>query len=116
MTALVLQVNNGEKSGECTEGMAVRPDEDGTKLRRRGFPRIIKAGHGIKQGAVVHHRGLSTQGGLNTQGASTHRGSKHTESLSTQRVSTHTEGSQHIGVSTHRGVSMHRGVSTHRGS
>ena len=26
---------------------------DGIKVRQRGFPRIIKAGHGIKLGAVV---------------------------------------------------------------
>ena len=26
---------------------------DGVKVRNRGFPRIIKAGHGIKLGAVV---------------------------------------------------------------
>ena len=48
----ISQANNEEKSAESREGVAVRLYE-GTKVNRKGFPRIIKAGHGIKQGAVV---------------------------------------------------------------
>ena len=48
----LLQASNGEQQGEGAEGMAARPD-GGVKVRRSGFPRIIKAGHGVKLGAVV---------------------------------------------------------------
>ena len=52
--SLSLQANNGESQGENAEGVAGRQDEGGrARHRARGFPRIIKAGHGIKLGAVV---------------------------------------------------------------
>lgn len=47
-----MQANNGEHGGDGAEGVA-RIEEGVDKVRRRGFPRILKAGHGIKLGAVV---------------------------------------------------------------
>ena len=49
---VVVQASNGERLEEGAEG-ATEQQQDGVKVRRRGFPRIIKAGHGIKLGAVV---------------------------------------------------------------
>ncbi len=46
------QTTNGDRACNGAEGVSGR-QADGAKMRHRGFPRIIKAGHGIKQGAVV---------------------------------------------------------------
>jgi hypothetical protein len=49
-----LQASNGEQVGDGGEGGAERQDDGrGVRRKARGFPRILKAGHGIKLGAVV---------------------------------------------------------------
>lgn len=49
---VTVQTTNGEQHGEGAEGSAVSQG-DGVRVHRSGFPRIIKAGHGVKLGAVV---------------------------------------------------------------
>lgn len=55
---IFLQANNGERLGDSVEGVAGRQDDGhGAQHKARGFPRILKAGHGIKLGAVVSEWG-----------------------------------------------------------
>lgn len=49
---VAMQASNGEQLGDGAEGTAITQD-DGVKVHCSGFPRIIKAGHGVKLGAVV---------------------------------------------------------------